>query len=216
MNIKEWLGLSKKPVQTDSKHKECIKIEDLTLQKAGDNTTWEKWDALWKKMMLTVPEYSKPWKEYKYNSDVIPLLSRYFSKPKDVPFNNLPTISIEKHIILWAIENDNNDVVQKCKSISYPVLDIVKSVLRCPDNWDILYEFKEAPCNTIGYVSTLTYYTYKGSVVLGKQNIYGIAFTQLERELIEWCEGRINKIVTERNMNKKREEFNNAWKELNV
>lgn len=212
MNIREWLGLASQPVQQQSKPKECIKIEDLTLQKAGDNTTWATWEALWGQMMLTVPENSKQCREYEYNRLVAKkYFSKYFDKPSDVPgyFNSCATQHLDREIVLWALRDDRNDVVEKCKSISYPVLDIVKSVLRSPEEWDVMYEFKEVLC------SVFTYYTYKGDVVLGKQDIHDIAFTQLERELIEWCEGRINKIVTDRNMNNKREEFNNTWKELN-
>jgi len=210
MNIREWLGLANK-LEQPTAHIKHENANDTDIR-----SSWEAWDKYWNDVKASEPMYSYVWNKAEKRINISKnVVSKYFASPNDVPSSlaDYTNQHMERDIILWAIKNkENNSVMEKCKNISYPVLDVVNSVLHSPDDWDIAYEFKEGPCNTIGYGSTFTYYTYKGNIALGKQNIYGIAFTQLERELIEWCEVHINKIVTERNMSKHREEFNNTWK----
>lgn len=221
MNIREWLGLASK-LEQPTTHIKHENVNDTDIR-----SSWEAWDKYWREATLSQPPLSHNWKSYKYTRDISRnVVSKYFASPNDVPSSlaDYTNQHMERDIILWAIKNkENESVLEKCKSISYPVLDIVKSVFVenntlsrdvphwwCHSNTMDTYYYFDTRCLTKSEKPLCL-----PSATFTKVSVKHMKKTELEEELLEACMKEIQRMTDDNYALMRREEFNDKWKGLN-
>lgn len=189
------------PDSSPSNTPTCTKTE-------SDKDYYHSWDAYQQWLNLHIKAGVSSYKNDKrYNASV---LCEYFDSPLNTPQSLLLRSSCiyVTDIVIWAVKENRDDILSKIEYVSYPVLDIVKSVLRCPDDWDVKWELTAN--NSKG-----AFCLYKGNIVISDDIVHNATFSNTERSLLAICSDCVCKNVAEKDKNKKREEFNNTWKELN-